>query len=110
MLDLRDDDPVGREVDLARERAVQAAVRALDGESSQTAELLRHKYAALLRRSGRQPGASSEATEDEELHRRAIAAARRTLSEMRATDEIGDTAFHRLEEELDWMELSSVAR
>ncbi len=106
-LDLRDDDPVGREVDRARERAVEAAVRALDGESTQTADLLRQKYAALLRRSGRSP---ATATQDDDLHRRALAAARRAVLEMRATDEIGDTAFHRLEEELDLMELSSVAR
>jgi len=109
-LDLRDDDPVGREVDLARERAAEAAVRALDGEPSQTAELLRRKYAALRRRSGHQAHTRTRTAEDEALHQRALAAARAALSELRATDEVGDAAFHRLEEELDWMELSSAAR
>jgi len=28
--------------------------------------------------------------------------------DMRANDEIGDDAFHRLEEELDWLEMASV--
>jgi hypothetical protein len=29
---------------------------------------------------------------------------------MRATDEIGDDAFHRLEEELDWLEMAGAEK
>jgi hypothetical protein len=29
---------------------------------------------------------------------------------MRTTDEIGDDAFHRMEEELDWLEMASGGR
>jgi monovalent cation/hydrogen antiporter len=29
---------------------------------------------------------------------------------MRASDEIGDDAFHRIEEELDWLEMASGAK
>jgi len=50
-----------------------------------------------------EPGAAPE----DELRRRAVAAARKALLQMRAHDEIGDAAFHRLEEELDWLEMSS---
>jgi len=41
-----------------------------------------------------------------ELHRRALRAARQAVLAMRANDEIGDDAFHRLEEELDWLEMA----
>jgi Na+/H+ antiporter len=108
LLDLRDDDPVGREVDLARGRAVAAALATLEGESGPLVEPLRHDYRALLSRAGDQQNDARQTAEDQEIPRRAMAAARRTLSEMRANDEIGDTAFHRLEEELDWIELNTV--
>ena len=45
-----------------------------------------------------------------EIHRRALAEARRTVFEMRARGEVGDAAFHRLEEEFDWAELGSGGR
>ena len=41
-----------------------------------------------------------------ELHRRALEAARQAVLAMRANDEIGDDAFHRIEEELDWLEMA----
>ena len=48
----------------------------------------------------RRPGSTHD-----EVHRRALAAARRAVLDMRARDVIGDDAFHRLEEELDWIEM-----
>jgi monovalent cation/hydrogen antiporter len=50
------------------------------------------------------------ATPENELRRRAMAAARKAVFDMRATDEIGDAAFHRVEEELDWAEMSRTPR
>ena len=41
---------------------------------------------------------------------RALVAARQAVFEMRARDDIGDDAFHRLEAEFDWIELSIAAR
>jgi CPA1 family monovalent cation:H+ antiporter len=41
-----------------------------------------------------------------EIHGRAIEAARQALLAMRTTDEIGDDAFHLMEEELDWLEMA----
>jgi CPA1 family monovalent cation:H+ antiporter len=41
----------------------------------------------------------------EDVHRLALQAARRTVLAMRDRDEIGDDAFHRLEEELDRVEV-----
>jgi len=42
-----------------------------------------------------------------EMHRAALKAARQAVIVMRANDEIGDDAFHRIEEELDWIEMAS---
>jgi monovalent cation/hydrogen antiporter len=39
--------------------------------------------------------------------RHALAAERRVLFELRARGVIGDDAFHRVEEELDWAELNA---
>jgi CPA1 family monovalent cation:H+ antiporter len=46
----------------------------------------------------------------DELHRQALQAARQAVLAMRASDEIGDDAFHQVEEELDWLEMASSAR
>ena len=40
------------------------------------------------------------------MHRAALQAARQALIDMRASDEIGDDAFHRIEQELDWIEMA----
>ncbi len=41
-----------------------------------------------------------------DIHRRALQAARQAVLAMRASDEIGDDAFHQMEEELDWIEMA----
>ena len=47
---------------------------------------------------------------DRDSHRRALLAARQAILAMRASDEIGDDAFHRIEEELDWLDMSGGVR
>jgi CPA1 family monovalent cation:H+ antiporter len=110
-LDLDDDDPVDREVALARDAAFRAALQTLDGDTSTEAKWLRKEYAELLRQAG------DDADQDapivlpaDALRRRAIAAARAAVSRLRRHGEIGDDAFHRLEEQLDWSELSAGPR
>jgi CPA1 family monovalent cation:H+ antiporter len=44
------------------------------------------------------------------MHDTAVAAARRAVLAMRASDEIGDDAFHQMEEELDWLEMAGGRR
>src|SRR5207237_7700750 len=102
-LDLHDDDPVGREVDHARRVAYSAAIAAVDGNTSPLAEALRLQFqtSLLQTNSGTSPGELSSLSSDG-LHARAVGAA----LAMRASGEIGDDAFHRLEEELDRIELS----
>jgi Na+/H+ antiporter len=111
LLDLHDDDLVGREIALARSRAYKAALRAIDGEDSAEALALKREYAAVLRQaSDHSSGETAAGLPGDELRRRAIAAARAAISDLRRRGEIGDDAFHRLEEEFDWAELSAGAR
>ena len=105
-LRLEDDDPVGREVEAARERAREAALATLDGETSPSAEAVRQEFAAHLDRGGAgAEGAGVLGSTHDEIHRRAVDAARRVIIDMRARGDIGDDAFHQLEEELDWVEM-----
>jgi monovalent cation/hydrogen antiporter len=104
-LALPDDDPVGREVDSAREQALQAGLRVLALEDPAVANPVRHEFTSHLRAPVAGDDGFASTTRHHELHRRALEAARQTVLEMRATDEIGDDAFHRIEEELDWLEM-----
>jgi CPA1 family monovalent cation:H+ antiporter len=108
ILRLRDDDPVGREADEARERSVRAALTTLQGDDSPAAHAVRHEYKDLLARATHRAGVPTLATTAHAaLRRKAVVAARATIVEMRESREIGDDAFHRLEEELDWLEMSA---
>jgi CPA1 family monovalent cation:H+ antiporter len=105
-LDLHDDDPVGREADAARHRALEAALATFAGDTSPAAEAVRQEFEAHLSRAVAGPTASdARASAHEEIHRRALAAARRVVFDMRAKEDIGDDAFHRLEEEFDRVEM-----
>jgi monovalent cation/hydrogen antiporter len=103
---LEDDDPVAQEVNAARRCALTAALQSLEHESSPAAELVRNELKARL--------ATGELTVDanaairSDLHRKAITSARNAVFVMRGNDEIGDDAFHRVEEELDLLEMASV--
>jgi CPA1 family monovalent cation:H+ antiporter len=69
--------------------------------------MLRLEYQQMLDRVEKDhDGASSELPADP-LRRHAIEAARRVLFEMRQSGQIGDDAFHKLEEEFDWAELAA---
>jgi CPA1 family monovalent cation:H+ antiporter len=103
--DLRDDDPVEREIATARERALKAGLATFDGMDSEAARAVRQEFASHLRQ-GRGEIADAEANH-ERIHQSALAAARQTILEMRAREEIGDDAFHRLEQEFDWMEMAN---
>jgi len=102
---LRDDSPVEREVNAARDRALRAALATVDGIDSDVARTVRQEFASHLRAAR---GADGDLeVNHEELHRSALAAARRTILDMREHDEIGDDAFHQLEREFDWMEMAN---
>jgi CPA1 family monovalent cation:H+ antiporter len=106
-LDLRDDDPVGHEVGAARERALRAGLARFEHDQSPVAEAVRQEFIAHLGSADVNPeegGARRSAHSD--IHSRALHAARQEVLAMRASDEIGDDAFHQLEEELDWIEMA----
>jgi len=112
VLKIQDDGSVEREVRLARAETARAALAAVQDTESQAelVPLLRRKYETRLQRA---ETGTSEASDGDggsdftTVHRKAQAAERRTLSELRTNGEIGDDAFHRVEEELDWAELNT---
>ena len=107
-LDLHDDDPVGRELRAAREHALRAGLASLAGDRSPVADLVRQEFAAHLgpEHAAAEAGDATGAAHSE-VHRGALEAARQAVHAMRADDEIGDDAFHQIEEELDWLEMAS---
>jgi CPA1 family monovalent cation:H+ antiporter len=127
-LRLEDDGTVEREVRLARVEALRAAVEAsVACPGAETAELVRHRYELQLRRAEEEfavdgAGAKVAATDDTTAQpwanacldggeadaavvRAATEAQRRHLVALRNNGTIGDAAFQRVEEELDWAEL-----
>lgn len=125
-LGLKDDGSVDREVRLARVESLRAGMAAATTSPGLgTAELVQRSYELLLRRAEKEvagdsakgdgalreggliqvPGAEAEGADDGTVVRTAIDAQRRRLMALRADGTIGDAAFQRVEEELDWSEL-----
>lgn len=106
-LELSDDGPVGRELNTARERALRAGLGSLVQDRSPVAELVRREFTAHLARepAGANAGDITRSNHSD-IYRGALQAARQAVLEMRANDEIGDDAFHLMEEELDWLEMA----
>jgi CPA1 family monovalent cation:H+ antiporter len=100
-----DEDPVEQEVESARDSALRAALATFEGMNSEMARLVGQEFKSHLRPARRDVDDLS--TDHQSLHRSALAAARRTIFAMRASEEIGDDAFHRLEEEFDWLEMAN---
>ena len=110
-LDLRDDDPVGHEVRTARERALKAGLASFAGDESALARAVREEFTAHLAvEEAEADAAGSARAAHNDLHHAALRAARREVLAMRANHEIGDDAFHEIEEELDWLEMADGRR
>ena len=122
LVDLRDDGAVDREVRLARAETARAALSAMavapEAEGAAPGEMLgflRRKYEVRLRRAEEGDQALDPAEADGwrsfgSVQRRAYEEERRRLSDLRARGVIGDDAFHRVEEELDWAEVNAETR
>jgi len=108
-LKFKEDDPVAREAAYARAVAYRAALDAVESDPSEEAEILRLEYRAVLLRAETEPdgGVATSELPADPLRRRAIAAARLALLNLRSIEVIGDDAFHLVEEELDRAELSA---
>jgi NhaP-type Na+/H+ or K+/H+ antiporter len=105
-LDLQDDDPVGRELSAARERALQAGLDSFAHDRSPIAEALREEFTAHLGSAALDSESGDPSSAHSDIHRGALQAARQAVLAMRNNDEIGDDAFHQMEEELDWLEMA----
>jgi CPA1 family monovalent cation:H+ antiporter len=104
-LDLQDDGPIERELTAARERALQAALATIADDPSSLASAIREEFTMHVGTSdGDEIGVQRSA--HAARHRAALDAARQAVLAMRANDEIGDDAFHLMEEELDWHEMA----
>jgi CPA1 family monovalent cation:H+ antiporter len=102
-LHVEDDDLIGREVRSARARALRAGLASLGDERSAAASTVRHELSAHL---ARDDVREVRYPQHGELHRRALQVAREEVLRMRASNEIGDDAFHQVEEDLDWLEMA----
>lgn len=99
-------DMVEQDVSRGRGCALEAALAEIEGEHSPAAKALRSEMEAARRVAAdvRDPQA---ATEHDELRLRTLQVQRDTLHRLRRDAVIGDEAYHRLMEELDWAELSA---
>jgi CPA1 family monovalent cation:H+ antiporter len=115
-MQLEDDGQVEREVRLARVETLRSALQATDEcPGAETAELVRRRYALLLRRAEEELAfreaedgpmeVPPELANDAAVIRTATVAERRRLTALRDDGTIGDAAFQRVEQELDLEEL-----
>jgi CPA1 family monovalent cation:H+ antiporter len=124
-LRLKDDGAVEREVRLARLESLRAATTAIaNSPGAETAALVRHRFELQLRRAEEDSARDGDAVSpgrpespppvqldgdgadaDAVVVRAAAEAQRSRLIALRADGTIGDAAFQRIQEELDWAEL-----
>jgi monovalent cation/hydrogen antiporter len=106
-LALRDDRPVDREVTQASQRIARIGLDVLDADKSPEAQALRRELELQLESNDKASDSVSNGySHYDVLRARIVAAQRDSLLEMRARGEIGDDAFHRIEERLDRAEVS----
>jgi CPA1 family monovalent cation:H+ antiporter len=103
---LPQENTVGKEIGMAREAALTAALAQLEDQTAPAARRLREEYRDALARV-RNHGDPRD-TLDNELRRRIVASARGAIEDLRSSGAIGDDAYRRVEEELDLMELSAL--
>jgi CPA1 family monovalent cation:H+ antiporter len=106
-LNFADDRVVEEEVRRARTEITGAALNILDRqEPSEATAVIRREYQARLRNDGNDREAGESTMPGlAMIQSRTIAAERRALDQLRNRGEIGDDAFHQIEEELDWAEV-----
>lgn len=110
-LRLHDGDPVAQEEARARQRLLEAACARLPAPGSPAGDVVRKDLKIRLG----QLQATSDAhamfrAQYDQLYDQALQAARQTLLSLRRSGEIGDDAFHSLENDLDWLETSDPLR
>jgi CPA1 family monovalent cation:H+ antiporter len=106
LLRIESDNSLEEEVSRARVAVMRAALDSLAGDTSRAAAAVREQYeaACTVAESADNP---QEASEYDKLRLRAITHQRQALERLRTEGAIGDEAYHRLEEEIDWAELDA---
>ncbi len=102
---LKDDGTVEKEIHNAQAQLARIAAAIIDADDSDAAQMLRSEF-AMPEDEEAASGSKSEHARRNRLRARIIAAQRRDLVRMRRTAEIGDDAFHRIEEHLDRVEVN----
>jgi CPA1 family monovalent cation:H+ antiporter len=105
LLKLPADTVVETELAWARKVALKAAMTALGDDATPAAQRLRAEYAEALGRA--KLGGDARETPDNLVRRGVIKASREAVADLRSAGAIGDNAYRRMEEELDWLELSA---
>ena len=97
--------------DLSRARTliIQAGLAAAAKEPTAVAAVLRKQLQESMQTAGSRDDPQASTRFDDGLLR-AVAAQRARLLELRGSGSVGDDVFHRLEEELDWLELAALPR
>ena len=106
LLNFGADRSVEEDVSRARVAILQAAIDSLPATEAGAAVSMREQYSAALvvAKDSENPQGT---TEYDELRLNAIRHQRLLLEKLRADGTIGDEAYHRLEEEIDWAELDA---
>lgn len=106
-LRLPPDNTVESEIALARKAALKAAMAQLEGEQSPAAERLKIQYQESLQQT--RDGGDPRNSPDNVLRQQIVPSSREAIEELRRTGRIGDDAYRTVEQELDWIELSTNA-
>ncbi len=111
LLRLGSDGAVEQEVALARAATAKAAMEALAAQASSEAGVaLKRAYKQRWRAAKSKPPPDTDEPGFNALLRLAVAAERDALTALHASNEIGEDAFHLVEEELDWAEVNARSR
>ena len=103
-LRLTDDGTVEREVRRAQDVLALVALELLEADGSEAARMVRDEFVTTEVAEADAPHATGREARNR-LRERIITSQRAALVALRATAEIGDDAFHRLEEHLDRLEV-----
>jgi monovalent cation/hydrogen antiporter len=106
-LKLEDNDPVGHEIHRARKRALMAGLAVIEHDLSSEAEAIRERFQFHWDVERARADAGDTGDRYSTLYEHTLRKAREAIIAMRSNNEIGDDAFHRIEEELDWFEMTN---
>jgi Na+/H+ antiporter len=107
LLRIEADDSLQQELSVSRTAILDAAQQSLAREGGPAAQALSEEY-RIEQQIARDQLSPQAGTEYDRLRRHAIGAQRAALASLRGRGAISEDAFHRLEAELDWLELAAM--